>query len=365
MEPSFKALFRRGHYYRAAVKGKRERKEAERFAVSALAFCLRYDEAFTRGFLRNVCGFRSIDVTTPVQLRLRIEPARNSPDLFVAEPALSLYAVIEAKIWAKVKEHQDFRCTRSFGGPGGYGTAIAGARDIPKGAEIRYVLLDSRQKPEEKKVSIGGRLLRCRTARWEDLFRDKNKCSPFVNDLRDCLADFGISMLALEATKNMRIDRNVTVGAKAWKVISSICHGIGIQPDRFEQQEIDYEDDQNWWLGCNIEAPTRSDYRKGNHGKLQKLVGHKEMLAWLGYQAAEDGTVDVSVWFYCSNESRADSIRKKIRGSVAGGTKVNLVEDDNNLKTQVEVKTSLDQVGDKNGQTWYLSVFKPLGIECD
>src|SRR2546422_8593405 len=58
---SFLRLFRRSHYFRAAAQdddaeeATTERKERERFAVAALAFCLRYDLKFRRHFWKKIC----------------------------------------------------------------------------------------------------------------------------------------------------------------------------------------------------------------------------------------------------------------------------------------------------------------------
>jgi hypothetical protein len=218
MDASFTSLFKRGHYYRNATKAKRERKDSERFLVAALAFCLKHDPIFAREFLRVVCEFSKIRPKTPIQTELIIEPKRDGPDLIITEITHNLCAVIEAKVWAKLKDHQDFRCKSSFCGPHGYGNLITRSPHVPKGAKIVYVVLDSRPKRENTRIPLHGLQLHCRIAKWEDL-ACLSGSSPLLLDFRECLARFGVSVLALEATKHMKIDKNVVVGAKAWKVL--------------------------------------------------------------------------------------------------------------------------------------------------
>src|SRR5206468_1313743 len=59
--PSFLRLFRRGHYCRPlpiadeSDIAKAQRQERERFAVAALAFCLKHDRKLLEHFWQRVC----------------------------------------------------------------------------------------------------------------------------------------------------------------------------------------------------------------------------------------------------------------------------------------------------------------------
>src|SRR5882724_9194058 len=61
MRPSFFTLFKRGRYLSTPDDGNESgaarilRVERERYAVAALAFCLRHEENFRKHFLEKVC----------------------------------------------------------------------------------------------------------------------------------------------------------------------------------------------------------------------------------------------------------------------------------------------------------------------
>lgn len=69
MKPSFFALFKRGKHVRQwlvevadGIEGRRKRQakreEAERFAVAAIAFCLKHDTQIRAHFLAKICGIQ-------------------------------------------------------------------------------------------------------------------------------------------------------------------------------------------------------------------------------------------------------------------------------------------------------------------
>ena len=73
MKPSLFSLFKRGKYYHAppsSTEGgdpqsdeinKHERKEVERFAGAAVAFCLKYNPAFRKHFWKAVTLFTIVE----------------------------------------------------------------------------------------------------------------------------------------------------------------------------------------------------------------------------------------------------------------------------------------------------------------
>src|SRR5437016_752014 len=115
MKPSFSSLFKRGRYSpredqddsKAATK---RREERERFAVAALAFCLRHDEGFLRHFWEKICYVPS----DPAQM-----PPITADDVFVewqpwadlalrSEIATQDYLwVVEAKAGASLQPKQN------------------------------------------------------------------------------------------------------------------------------------------------------------------------------------------------------------------------------------------------------------------
>src|SRR5437762_868828 len=111
MQPGFSALFQRGSYsslprFEVPVTGNKDHSQdqRERFAGAMLALGLKLDPAFRKHFLRAVC--ECDDSAASGAWTILIEPA-NWGDLFLLDKIGSRLTVIELKIDASLKPHQD------------------------------------------------------------------------------------------------------------------------------------------------------------------------------------------------------------------------------------------------------------------
>ena len=141
MKPSLYALFRRSKYAKGLeVEGddeqsvQRRHLQTERFAVAAIAFCLKHDEEFLRHFLAKVCD----------------EPAANGPfemfiedhswgDLVLVAADHSLVLVVECKIKADLEDHQNPAHDSRMFWSEGYGKQIL--EHYGTAQPIKYIVL--------------------------------------------------------------------------------------------------------------------------------------------------------------------------------------------------------------------------------
>ena len=135
--PSFFRLFRRSHYVRPvawddpSAEAEAARKDRERFAVAALAFCLKHDPAFLRHFWQGICRVPETDpdIMPPFAADgVLLEPPEWADLRLVSESKTGRYVwVIEVKAGAGLEERQRPDKPHEFENPNsGYGALCRG-----------------------------------------------------------------------------------------------------------------------------------------------------------------------------------------------------------------------------------------------
>ncbi len=134
----FLKLFTRGRYISSrsiarkesdAVDKQQRHEERERFAVTAIAFCITHDQQFRNHFVNVIGETQHIAVT-----RIEVEP-KHWGDLVVVGD--NVVIVLEFKLKALLAEHQD--PTRSRFETSGYGAEIA--EEYGGKYQLRYVVV--------------------------------------------------------------------------------------------------------------------------------------------------------------------------------------------------------------------------------
>jgi hypothetical protein len=359
-EPSFISLFKRGRYFRTATQTERGRKEIERFAVAALALCLKHDEWFASEFMRVMFGFASPD-SSKAGLRLRLEPFRRGPDLVILADGSKLAAVLEAKIWHSLEPHQDFT-HKDFRRPGGYGHLLSTESQFSTCSALAYTILGSGKESLQANVRIGNKTIECRNCSWVNLPWQITGPSTLPTDLRSCLAEFGVPTLALEKVIGMNINEKAVEGAKAFQVVTSVHEHLGFQPDKL-QQGIWYGNDHDWCLGGYVLAPSQARYSIGAHGRLRKLVGGGPggHLVWFGYETTDVGSFDISIWFCCDSSSTAEKLKLRIE-KLLPTHHVAFADENGEMPVRnIKVSQRAEELTQSHGE-WFVSIFKTLGI---
>ena len=221
MRPSFFSLFKRGKYYHrvsvdlqatvdSSQSAKHERKEVERFIVSALAFCLQHDSEFRSSFFGNVCRYR----TDPALERWSVEIEPHAwGDLVIRNRTVSghfVYAV-ECKVGAILDDHQNPDHSDDFRGPKGYGRVLAATE---KDAELRYTVLGYRGSLRLPRFFPDLRL-RAEHRRWADVVAAHTPTEGITLDLFNSLGHIAIPEFSYRHTDTMKIGSNATDAAKA------------------------------------------------------------------------------------------------------------------------------------------------------
>lgn len=210
MEPSFFALFKRGKYFRnpnldlddldaeQAKVERRQRREAERFSVAAIAFCSKHDEGFLNHFLNTIVGSK---ISLSSDDGIRIEDKQWGDLVFVSRDC-SLVAVVECKINASLEDIQNPE-KGSFWEIG-YGAEIQAAFPI---SQIDYIILGY---PSDLQLKSKGRV-RCFHKRWSHLDAGYPLAHPLALDLYESLAKLGVNRFRLRKTRDMKIGKQCKI----------------------------------------------------------------------------------------------------------------------------------------------------------
>ena len=189
MKPSLFTLFKRGRYFRLPPPSEDEdaavvrvRREAERFAAAAVAFCMRHNPKFARRFLSKVCN---IPVPSKTKILIEVEP-ESWADLFIRIGRC--VCVIEFKLGAPLQLHQNPSSPAFWSAPTGYGAKVETAfANNPKHFVVlghpHYILFPQRA------------LWTFQRAEWNLLakeFESHFASTRLLCDLRDCLARFNV-----------------------------------------------------------------------------------------------------------------------------------------------------------------------------
>ena len=226
MNSSFYTLFRRGKYYHANYhakqsvddneqskaeqeRDKREQRENERFAVAAIAFCLKHDESFRRHFFEKVCR-QNDGSELNGDFRIEFEP-KPWADLKIQNAGREY--VIEFKIGARLEPKQNPNNDEFNKKPDGYGFKMQ------ENGIQRYTVLGKENLGlgDRKIVKVQGSEIICRECSWNVLSDglESSKQSPMLRDLFDCLASLGIEHFEfIKAEKiQVKLPLNEAVGA--------------------------------------------------------------------------------------------------------------------------------------------------------
>jgi hypothetical protein len=251
MKPSFFSLFKRGKYYRVrsfsenghqqGEETQNERKEVERFAVAAVAFCLKHDKDFLRHFWQNVCqqhGDPSLDKDALIEIE------ENSwSDLTIING--NCVAVVEFKAGAPLENKQNPNHIE-FLSEKGYGWML---RQKNAKKNIRYTILGHSEHLIPDK-GIRKRGIFCGQRSW-DVLSSGYQPGKMLGDLFDSLANLHVKEFQLMKTKQIQVKRRINAeGAKAMGLIEEV-KSIFKFTGSVDSGEL--PDEKTWWLGSNVE----------------------------------------------------------------------------------------------------------------
>ncbi len=311
MKPSFFSLFKRGRYLSArededdSKAATKPREERERFAVAALAFCLRHDEGFRRHFWERICRVPSDPAQMPPITAddVAIEPQAWADLALRSEIATQDYQwVVEAKAGASLQPKQN-PASPEFLEPGGYGALLA----AHKPTRLRYIVLGATEHLGLPDGHLCGEIF-VQERKWIQL-RDGNTCKGIVGDLIDFFAELRIGEFYMEKAKKIVVTGGIENAIDALTVLDAICEHLGIRGGKKDLKSRRLEDGSGEF-GYYINQPQEN--ASPEYLKLQKATRTTEsLIAWLGYKLNADGKTDKAVEFYLNSKEERDDLQKK------------------------------------------------------
>jgi hypothetical protein len=342
MNSAFFTLFKRGRYYCGKQPDDSagqisEHNEAERFAVAATAFCLRYDETFRKHFFEKVC-WRNGDPKLSNEFEVDVEPIHWA-DLRIANG--NFIYVVEFKIRAKLDAKQNPN-KPEFQEPDGYGSAMA-----EKGIQ-RYIVLGwegNLELGDGKTVKIKNAEIVCQQRAWSDL--ELFEPSKMVRDLFYCLGYLNVPHFELMKAKDIQVKFPLNEAVNAILVLNAINNRFGLKGENYSDL-----DNSSWWFGYNV-------YPKGKNSEwLVKLTGIQDRCAaWFGFQGKTNAESQRAVWFYCCDEMHAKAIESQINSFETYKKHESKEQPD---CWDIEVISPIGQ--SPNDCEWFRKIFERLGL---
>jgi len=304
MPSFFLQMFKRGRYvYRRSVvadetddgkeKVKREREERERFAVAAIAFCIKHYAVFKRHFVQVVAKLPSEEFGDP-----RFEPRMNEDLVLEGERHV---LILEFKIDAPLQDDQN--PGKELFWKDGYGRKILSTYSSK---ELHYILVGT-DFDQQRCDRLRGKFdmsIRCSSVPWQALGIGKRGESS-LEDLYDCLASLGVSTFRF---RHMKKKTTYTHDAKS-----------GLETYNFLE----------WVLGeLELEARSDSSVRDRAFGMTIGRTKKSEMAqklaeatqttgypGWIGYAMDENGNGRPAVALYFSQKDAQNEVKKRLEKS--------------------------------------------------
>ncbi len=332
---------------------RKEFKEAERFTVSAVAFCLKHDPAFLKHFFDKICRIKGDPALDVQNVSIEIEP-HHWTDLVIRNRSY-VYAV-EFKIGAPLRDHQN-PDKESFGADKGYGMILS-TREAAE-TEIRYIVLGHRKTLELTKRPKGIRVIPMQK-HWSHVVSGYESNAPVTIDLFDSLGALSVPEFNHRKTNKMNITESLDGGAAAWELLAHVHEKLGLLQNRCNfYTNTTSQKPESWEFGFSISKKPPVQGKSRNHERLQKLVGAKEdEIAWYGYTSDHVKKRKLSVWFYCDKKKQADQLVQLLKKSFPQAT---TSLDTESGAPYVEVSTK--GTPPKGDRDWFISVFEAVGLK--
>lgn len=372
MIPSFSALFRRSRYGGVFPDGADEDdpeaqtrfKQSERFAVAAVAFCIKHIPTFRRAFIEDVlCGKASCSAVEA--WTVRVEPDEWADLLLEPSDPDEPIFIVEFKIHAFLQDHQnpgkpDFLTTEGYG--------VVAKKHLDH-RPVHYFVIDQSDSlfAWDKSQPLG---IKCRHLKWAqiaDAWKHRRVDAPqwesaIIEDLFESLGKIGIYAFRHMKTDKLKVTASLVDAAEAGQILTHVVEMIPVQRGRWDLA-TQHESPESWSFGVNVHATsgTRAELPPA-HLLLRNMIQPSTRdLLWFGY---ENGTVDQalirSVWFYCGNPIAAEQLQNQLFDLPQS---TYLVSRDKDVQGWYSVVVRGVNSASESDSDWFLSVFHHLGVK--
>jgi len=330
----FLKLFARGRYVTSRSIAQKEasakdpqhdHEERERFAVAAIAFCIKRDSSFRRHFLKVVADSENADV-----YEVDVEPKRWGDLVLKGKDVV----VLEFKLQALLAEHQDPSTSRFASS--GYGREIRDAYGDRR--KVVYIVVGKDVSSGRTKNNIPYRGLP-----WSAFLVKDRKEVPIERDLFDCLAILGVPIFLTRHMKKKNVTTEAIGAMEVYQLLNAVAEGIRSVVD----SGIDY---------IGLELRTTGAASMSLHKSLNDVVAPEHRaLGWIGYEKVDEH-IYLSVWFYSSGGGRK-TVRKRL-GLLEATGRGDIIEDEPSEGTSVGFKRLA--VDESDHKAWLEDVLKTV-----
>jgi hypothetical protein len=364
MKPSFFSLYKRGNYIKRSEDNEQDgkvretkREERERFAMSLIAFCLKYDEVFRRHFFDKICEVRDEEYEKKWK-GAEIEVERKLwGDMALIKPALGVF-VIEGKIHAPLQKKQN-PAEKEFWQDGGYGSAIKKYEPFQKIKQnLNYIVFGYGKKGDEKIVpQKNSEGIICKQKWWEDLEVGFPNTS-LAADLADCLSLLRVDAFYFRKIKTMKIKQSLYQAGEAYQVLEGIKAELKNKALKFKFSSY-ANDEEGWGFIYSIHETSESRPGKQENGLLKKVKPNRNgPVGEFGYYGTEGSKLFRQVWLYCCDNAQAKKLKKDLESKLTEYS-VNLDWDDDH-KVERFLKITEKRKNLSKDFDWFNSVFRCL-----
>lgn len=304
----FLKLFARGHYVTSrsiahkevsSEDPQRRHEERERFAVAAIAFCIKHDSQFRKYFLRIVANSQKTDIAG-----IEVEPKRWG-DL-VLEGKRDVI-VLEFKLQALLAEHQDPNTSRFMSS--GYGFEIK--KNYGDKYNVRYIVV-GRDMPagcKEQGIPYQG-------LPWSAFLPRNREETALEHDLFECLAILGVPVFLIRNMKKKKLTGEAKGAMEVYQLLKAVAENIRTEVD----SGIDY-------VGLDLRVAGAAPMSR--HKLLNNVaLPEKRSLGWIGYEQI-GSELWLSVWFYSSDKG-SKMVRKRL-GTLESLKRGNVIRDQSSV----------------------------------
>jgi hypothetical protein len=157
-----------------------------------------------------------------------------------------------------------------------------------------------------------------------------------LEDLRDCLAQFGVWEFASMKARELSVAYSGACGASAaWEILWTAY----IAPDvKFSTAhscvsvDADYTRQNQWYFGIEVQAAANASLAAITRPNSRGGV------LWFGYECERRDEVWQSVWLYCESEQLADEIARKFRPGKHSAYRILRRTNEKGLRTNIGIR---------------------------
>lgn len=307
----FLKLFSRGRYVTSPTiaqseaesdEPQRRHEERQRFAVSAIAFCIKRDSSFRRHFLKVVADSENADIC-----EVDVEPKRWGDLLLRGKDII----VLEFKLQALLAEHQDPNTGRFVSD--GYGLEIR--KEFGDRRKVLYIVVGKDVPSGRTKNDIPFRGLP-----WSAFLIKDRKETPIERDLFDCLGVLGAPVFLSRRMKKKAPTKEAIGALEVYQLLERAAGKIRTGAATSGGDHI------------GLDLSSTGAMPKSQHKILKDVVQPRgRSLGWIGYEPREEfeKQLCLSVWFYSSQRGKK-AVRNRLHKLEAEG-RGKILEEENNI----------------------------------